>query len=68
MIYSCTKFTGHYPVGVSAIVAAPSASIAAQKLNEELKTQGLLGDALPASMEPFNDGTLKVRILQDGDY
>ena len=68
-IWTCTKFTGHYPVGVSAVVSAPTAEKAAELLNKSLKFIGLPGDALPESMcdlSQFSEGF--VVVLNDGNY
>ena len=65
--FTCNKFTGHYPVGVAAVVRAQDTLEAAQKLNEALRQQGLPGDANPQDMLEFG-GREQVRILADGDY
>lgn len=65
MIYTCRGFTGHWGVPVAAIVAADTPDAAAALLNEQLRERGLLGDAKPETMEPFEGG---VRVLSDGDY
>lgn len=62
-VYYSNDFSGHYPVGASAIVRAESAEEAKALLSQALEQQGL----------KFN-GTLTefrgkgVVILQDGDY
>lgn len=64
-IYTCNNFTGHYPVGVAAVVSAESPKDAAQKLNKKLVEIGLEGDAKAEDMEIFNEDVV---ILCDGNY
>ena len=66
-VYTCTTFTGHYPVGTAAVIAAPSQEVAAEMLNSELQLRGLPGDAKPEDMilYPVDDNC---RILTDGNY
>lgn len=66
-IYTCTEFTGHYPVGTAAIVRASSPLKAAAKLNLALRLQGLPGDAELHDMVAF-PREAKIRILRDGNY
>ena len=66
--YTNTRFSGHYPVGAAAIVRAPSPELAAEALNNVLKTQGLDGDARAEEMEAWPKPTEFVRILVDGNY
>jgi len=69
-VYTHTKFTGHYPVGTSAVVWAESPTEALYALNESLVLAGLEGDAkfedLKLFMKPV--GLAEVRILCDGNY
>lgn len=65
MIFTCTNFTGHYPVGVAAVVNAGSRIDAARKLNEALKLHSLDGDAKAEDMLPLEED---VRVLNDGNY
>jgi hypothetical protein len=68
-VFSCTDFTGYYPVGSAAIVMAMNSEDAAAILNQELRSIGLLGNADPRSMIPFPDeNDRSVRILNDGNY
>jgi hypothetical protein len=68
-VYSCTGFTGHYPVGTSALVLASNKENAAEILNQDLRSMGLPGDARAEDMMPFPDGNDRsVRILNDGNY
>lgn len=63
--YTCTNFTGFYPVGVAAIVSGRNRVDAAKRLNSELSRLGLSGDAKPEDMQEYVGGTL---ILCDGNY
>lgn len=62
-VYFSNDFTGHYPVGTSAIVRAKDKEEAIKLLNEQLAWQGLVFD-----------GTLhkwtktEAIILQNGEY
>ncbi len=70
-IYTCNKFTGVWPVGTAAVVAANNRKTAAAALNESAKADGLKGDAQPEDMEEFEIPTNtkpSVRILCNGDY
>jgi hypothetical protein len=66
--YITTEFTGHWPVGVSAVVNAETASQAAEFLNAELKALGLKGDATAKGMKRWNPRHGNVIVLQDGNY
>ena len=65
IVYTCTTFTGYYPVGSAAVVRANSPEEAAELLNKELIFFGLQGDVKAEDMIIFNDD---VKILNDGDY
>jgi hypothetical protein len=68
-VFSCTDFTGYYPVGSAAIVMAMNSEDAATMLNRDLRSIGLPGDASPENMIPFPDENDRlVRILNDGNY
>ena len=68
--WTCTKFTGYWPVGSAAVVYAETQSEAAELLNAVLKEKGLVGDATTENMQAFpSDGRcLEVRVLCDGNY
>lgn len=68
MIFTCRDFTGHYPVGVAAVVEASDEIEAAVLLNMELRERGLNGDAAPVNMIPFPFPKERVRVIADGDY
>jgi len=68
-IYTCNKFTGHYPVGTAAVVEAVSPDQAARILNARLHDIGLAGTVADGDMEIFPANSKEnVRILCDGDY
>ena len=67
-IYTCVKFTGHYPVGTAAVVSAPDAHTARDILNTLLKRDGLIGDAKMENMIEFTTDKLQGVILNNGDY
>ena len=67
-LYTCTKFTGLYPVGVAAVVFADNREDAAETLNRELRLRNLQGDAKPEGMELMLRNTGVCRILNDGNY
>lgn len=69
-LYTCTKFKGHYPVGVSAIVWAESQNEAARELALQLVQAGLPQVVWAETMiEVELDSTVpKAIILNNGDY
>jgi hypothetical protein len=67
-VYVCNQFTGHYPVGTAAVVVAESQEHAAQVLNEQLKAQGLPGDANANMMALVMQKSPQAVILCDGNY
>ena len=67
-VYVCNQFTGHYPVGTAAMVVAESQEHAAKLLNEQLKHQGLIGDANANMMALVVQKAPQVVILCDGNY
>lgn len=68
--YINTTFKGRYPVGVVALVIAPSAADAAALLNAELIDRGLPQDEPITAMDmaPINTDLPRALILADGDY
>ena len=68
-IYTHTKFTGHYPVGVAAVIIAPDRAKAIAKLNDTLRANGLFADAQERDLVPLMIDEVPVcRILNDGNY
>lgn len=69
-VYYNNTFEGHYPVGVAAVVIAQNPEIAADMLNEHLKSIGLEQEdpVVAAQMTRITTATPKVVILNDGNY
>jgi hypothetical protein len=67
-VYVCNQFTGHYPVGSAAVVVAESQQRAAQILNDQLREQGLIGDATANMMALVVQKAPQAIILCDGNY
>ena len=66
-VFTCTNFEGHYGVGTSAIIVAPTLKRAKQLLEEALENDGLHfnGD------EEINEVPLKksfCELLNNGEY
>ena len=68
IIWTNRQFKGHYPVGVSAIVAAPTRKRAAELLNAELAKAGLEESAYPEQFHRFDGNKARAMILNDGNY
>lgn len=67
-VFYCTTFSGYWPVGTAAIVAAPNADEAADLLMFELLKHRLGQTITPQDMKPFNVEYAGALILRDGDY
>ena len=65
-VYVCTDFSGHWPVGTSAIVVATGPDRAKAMLNYDLELMGLKSDA--EHMQKLDITVEAVHILQDGEY
>lgn len=66
-VFTCTNFEGHYPVGVAAIIVAPTRKRAMQLLEEALENDGLHLDG----DETLEEVPLKksfCELLNNGDY
>lgn len=68
MTWTCNNFTGHYPVGVAAVVTADNVELAIILLEAELTRIGLPQKIKAEQLIPMVTSTRKVRILCDGDY
>ena len=62
-VFYSNDFSGHYPVGASAIVRAGSEEQARQMLTDALAEQGLTFDGTLTEFRGYG-----VVILQNGDY
>jgi hypothetical protein len=67
-IYTCTDFTGVWPVGVAAVVVADCAAAAEHMLNVALRARGLPGDAEVHEAAAIDVDQPGVRFLADGNY
>lgn len=68
-VYTCTDFTGHYPVGTAAVVIAPNRKRAVELLEKELKNIGLEQKVNPLSLIVLSIRAGKTCIvLRNGDY
>lgn len=68
-IYTCTDFTGKWPVGVSAIIVAPGLVTAMRFLLEELAYAGMPQDNnYSPTLVEIDQYRPSVTILQNGDY
>ncbi|MDR5784079.1 hypothetical protein QCE63_32175 [Caballeronia sp. LZ065] len=67
-IYTCSNFTGFYPVGVAAVIVAECASAAEHLLNVALQAVGLPGDAQIDEGSAVDAGVPGIVMLKNGDY
>ena len=67
-VWSITSFTGHYPVGVAAVVVAKDAEDAAKLLTVELSAHGLEQEIKAKSMREVPMVIPMAFILADGNY
>lgn len=64
-VYTSADFTGHYPVGASAVVVAHSEDEARELLGAALKEHGL---KFNGTLRRINITTPRAFVLTDGDY
>lgn len=67
-VWTCTGFTGRWPVGTAAVVVAHTAEEAAELLSLELGTRGLAQDVRPNDLVLLPLDMHAARVLCDGDY
>lgn len=67
-IYTTTKFTGHWPVGVAAVVVAPNKAAAVDVLEFRLKEHGLPQKVREEDLDELNVRLPDAHILRDGEY
>lgn len=67
-VWTNTKFDGHYPVGVAAVVVADTAMQAAAVLNQKLLAHGLKATAKDEQFERLQTTHQMAVVLCDGDY
>ena len=68
MLFTCTGFGGHYPVGTSAVIVAEDEVMARIALDAALKRAGLPGIGPDDHLKMMNPRVPAVRILCDGNY
>lgn len=66
--YTCTQFSGFWPVGSAAVAVANTPEEAATLINQQLKEIGLPGDAEEKDMVPMDISKPHAVILLDGNY
>lgn len=67
-VYTCTAFSGHWPVGTAAVVVAESPEEAAVYLERVLTTKGLSQRIDAGELVPLDVTHAGATILNDGDY
>lgn len=67
-IYTCTKFKGHWPVGVAAVVVAKTRTQACLLLEFELEKAGLPQTITWDDMQFLCTTEARAVILNDGEY
>lgn len=67
-VYTCTDFSGHWPVGTAAVIVAPNIKMARDKLHEVLKANGLAQDVATCTLHKLSLTQAGCVILNDGDY
>lgn len=67
-VWTNTKFEGHWPVGVAAVVVAETPQMAAAVLNQKLEAHGLSKTAVPDQFELLPTTHTLAIVLNDGDY
>ena len=67
-VYSCTAFTGHWPVPTAAVVVANTKEEAATMLEGVLAMGGLTQSVEPESMKIVDPSAPHVELLSDGQY
>ena len=69
LIFICTNFSGHYPVGTAAVIVAKNAAEASLNLKAELLCIGLdQEEGWTPELKLVEPTTPKVIILRDGNY
>lgn len=67
-IFTCTQFRGHWPVGVAAVVVAPSIEDAIGMLAGALSEKGLQQDLDAAQFSEIDTSVPQALVLNDGNY
>ena len=66
-VYTCTDFTGHWPVGTAAVIVAPDLDTAYALMARELKARFMKQDDV-YTLQEVNLDVPGVDILRDGEY
>lgn len=67
-LWTCTTFSGHWPVGTAAIVIANNVDYACIALEDDLRKQWLSQTITPDMLEQVKFDAPKVIVLNNGDY
>lgn len=68
-VFTCTSFTGHWPVGTAAVIVAKDKEEARAALAVELMERGLkVDDAATWEIKRLKTTVPSVTILRDGEY
>ena len=66
--WTCTTFTGHWPVGTALVVTADNIEVAIELVEKELAQHNLSQEIKPEQLIPLPTHHRHVRILRDGEY
>lgn len=67
-LWTCTEFTGHYPVGTAALVVANDEEQACRMLEDVLLANGLRQEIKPEMLKRVSMGATRAILLCDGNY
>jgi len=67
-LWTCTEFSGHWPVGTAAIVLAYDVNDACLLLERQLKKHGLPQKINPEMLKLVQMGLSQAIVLKDGNY
>jgi predicted RNase H-like HicB family nuclease len=66
--WTCTTFTGHWPVGTALVVTADNIELAIELVEKELAQHNLPQEIKPEQLIPLPTHHRHVKILRDGEY
>ena len=66
-VFTCTGFSGHYPVGTAAVIVAADSLTAKELLLTRLASIGL-PQSYPIQVEELDVTTPSVDVMCDGNY
>ncbi len=67
-VFTCTSFTGHYPVGTSAVIVAKDVETACKLLYDQLIKIGPAQPIDKYDLTEVSTETESCSVLQDGNY